>query len=126
MKATNHQSILIVEPDDQFREEMVNFLFSAGYEKAEATESLAHRKANALLPPLCLIHPQVLPHVSPVHLRLLDAAAASPQELGGGQAAHAQTDLRTQEEVGVGRTDPGTEPAEKRLIHPGCGGEAAP
>jgi hypothetical protein len=41
MKTTNHQSILIVEPNEQLREEMVNFLLSAGYENAEATESLA-------------------------------------------------------------------------------------
>ena len=103
MKATNHPSILIVEPDDQFREEMVNFLFSAGYEKAEATESLAHRKANALLPPLCLIHPQVFPHVSPVHPRLLDAAAASPQELGAARRhMHKQTYARRKKWVWVG------------------------
>jgi hypothetical protein len=44
MKTTNHQSILIVESDEQIREEMVNFLLSASYENAEATESLAHRK----------------------------------------------------------------------------------
>jgi len=42
MKTTNHQSILLVEPDDQCREEMVNFLLSAGYENTEAAESLAY------------------------------------------------------------------------------------
>jgi hypothetical protein len=42
MKTTNHQTILSVEPDDQFRAEVVNFLLSAGYENAEATEGLAY------------------------------------------------------------------------------------
>ena len=40
MRTTNNQSILIVEPDEQIREEIVNFLLSAGYEEVAATDSL--------------------------------------------------------------------------------------
>ena len=40
MKTTFHQSILIVEPNAQFREELYNFLLSAGYENVTATDSL--------------------------------------------------------------------------------------
>ncbi|MDX2033445.1 MAG: response regulator [Blastocatellia bacterium] len=40
MKTTNRQPILIVEPNGQLREEIVNFLLSAGYENIEETGSL--------------------------------------------------------------------------------------
>ncbi len=39
MKTTYHQSILIVEPNAQFREELCNFLLSAGYENVEGTDA---------------------------------------------------------------------------------------
>jgi DNA-binding NtrC family response regulator len=41
MKAAKCQSILIVEPDVQFREELHNFLLAAGYEMVTATDTLA-------------------------------------------------------------------------------------
>ncbi|MGH9754284.1 MAG: response regulator [Blastocatellia bacterium] len=40
MNAANRQSILIIEPNAQLREEIVNFLLSAGYEEVAATDSL--------------------------------------------------------------------------------------
>lgn len=40
MSAANRQSILIVEPNEQLREEIFNFLLSAGYEDVAATDSL--------------------------------------------------------------------------------------
>lgn len=40
MNAANRQSILIVEPNEQLREQIVNFLLSAGYENVEETDSL--------------------------------------------------------------------------------------
>lgn len=40
MSAANRQRILIVEPNAQLREEVVNFLLSAGYEEVAATDSL--------------------------------------------------------------------------------------
>ncbi len=46
MSAANRQRILIIEPNAQLREEIVNFLLSAGYEEVEAPDSLpaAHDK----------------------------------------------------------------------------------
>jgi CheY-like chemotaxis protein len=41
METTRRQSILIVEPNVQFREELYNFLLSDGYEHVTATDSLA-------------------------------------------------------------------------------------
>jgi DNA-binding NtrC family response regulator len=41
MKTARSQSILIVEPDVQFREELYNFLLSDGYEYVTAIDSLA-------------------------------------------------------------------------------------
>lgn len=41
MKTTCHQSILIVEPNEQPREEIFNILLSAGYEKTEVIDSPA-------------------------------------------------------------------------------------
>jgi len=40
MKSVNRQPILIVEPNGQIREEIFNFLLSAGYEKTEEADSL--------------------------------------------------------------------------------------
>jgi DNA-binding response OmpR family regulator len=40
MNAANRQSILIVEPNEQLREEIFNFLLSAGYEEVAAGDSL--------------------------------------------------------------------------------------
>ena len=40
MNEANRQSILIVAPNAQFREEIFNFLLSAGYENVTATDSL--------------------------------------------------------------------------------------
>jgi DNA-binding response OmpR family regulator len=40
MNEANRQPILIVEPNAQLREEIFNFLLSAGYEDLEATDSL--------------------------------------------------------------------------------------
>jgi DNA-binding NtrC family response regulator len=40
MNEANRQPILIIEPNKQLREEIFNFLLSAGYEKVAATESL--------------------------------------------------------------------------------------
>jgi DNA-binding NarL/FixJ family response regulator len=40
MNAGNRQSILIIEPNAQLREEIFNFLLSAGYEKTEKADSL--------------------------------------------------------------------------------------
>jgi DNA-binding NtrC family response regulator len=40
MNAANRQSILIIEPNEQLREEIFNFLLSAGYEEVAATDSL--------------------------------------------------------------------------------------
>lgn len=39
MNATNRQSILIIEPNEQLREEIFNFLLSAGYEAVAAADS---------------------------------------------------------------------------------------
>jgi len=41
MNAANRQSILIIEPNEQFREEIFNFLLSAGYKEIAATDNLA-------------------------------------------------------------------------------------
>jgi DNA-binding NtrC family response regulator len=41
METTRRPSILIVEPDVQFREELYNFLLSDGYEDVTAIDSLA-------------------------------------------------------------------------------------
>jgi DNA-binding NtrC family response regulator len=41
METAKRQSILIVEPDVQFREELYNFLLSDGYEYVTAIDSLA-------------------------------------------------------------------------------------
>ncbi len=40
METANHQSILIIEPNRQLREEIVNFLLSAGYKEVAAADSL--------------------------------------------------------------------------------------
>ncbi|MGH9768535.1 MAG: response regulator [Blastocatellia bacterium] len=40
MNAANRQPILIVEPNGQIREEIFNFLLSAGYEKTEEADSM--------------------------------------------------------------------------------------
>jgi CheY-like chemotaxis protein len=40
MEIAMRQSILIIEPNAQLREEIVNFLLSAGYEDVTATDSL--------------------------------------------------------------------------------------
>jgi CheY-like chemotaxis protein len=40
MKSVNRQSILIVEPIGQIRDEIFNFLLSAGYEKTEEADGL--------------------------------------------------------------------------------------
>jgi PleD family two-component response regulator len=40
MNAANRKSILIIEPNAQLREEIINFLLSAGYEEVAATDSL--------------------------------------------------------------------------------------
>jgi hypothetical protein len=40
MSAANRKSILIIEPNQQLREEIFNFLLSAGYESIAATDSL--------------------------------------------------------------------------------------
>jgi DNA-binding response OmpR family regulator len=40
MSADNRQRILIIEPNAQLREEIVNFLLSAGYEDVMATDNL--------------------------------------------------------------------------------------
>jgi len=39
MERAQRQSILIVEPDAQFREELYNFLLSAGYERVDSAEN---------------------------------------------------------------------------------------
>jgi DNA-binding NarL/FixJ family response regulator len=49
MKTATHQSILIVEPDAQFREELYNFLLAAGYETVTATDNLASVLDNTCL-----------------------------------------------------------------------------
>jgi DNA-binding NtrC family response regulator len=40
MNVANRQSILIIEPNEQLREEIFNFLLSAGYEEVAATDNL--------------------------------------------------------------------------------------
>jgi DNA-binding NtrC family response regulator len=40
MNAAKRQSILIVEPNEQLREQIINYLLSAGYEKTEVADSL--------------------------------------------------------------------------------------
>jgi DNA-binding NtrC family response regulator len=40
MNEANRQPILIIEPNEQLREEIFNFLLSAGYEEVAATGSL--------------------------------------------------------------------------------------
>jgi DNA-binding NtrC family response regulator len=40
MEAVSRQSILIIEPNEQLREEVFNFLLSAGYGKTEKADSL--------------------------------------------------------------------------------------
>ena len=39
MNAANRQSILIIEPNEHLREEIFNFLLSAGYEEVSAADS---------------------------------------------------------------------------------------
>jgi len=39
MNVANRQSILIIEPNEQLREEIFNFLLSAGYEEVAAADS---------------------------------------------------------------------------------------
>jgi len=39
MNAANRQSILIIEPNEHLREEIFNFLLSAGYEEVAAADS---------------------------------------------------------------------------------------
>ena len=41
MNPANRRSILIIEPNEQFREEIFNFLLSAGYEEVAAADGLA-------------------------------------------------------------------------------------
>jgi DNA-binding response OmpR family regulator len=41
MEAVSRLSILIIEPNEQLREEIFNFLLSAGYENTEETDSVA-------------------------------------------------------------------------------------
>jgi|SRR5262245_19261013 len=41
MEAASRQSILIIEPNEQLRKEIFNFLLSAGFENTEETDSLA-------------------------------------------------------------------------------------
>jgi DNA-binding NtrC family response regulator len=41
MKPAKQQSILVIEPNAQFREELYNFLLSAGYENVAAIGALA-------------------------------------------------------------------------------------
>jgi DNA-binding NtrC family response regulator len=41
MKTAKSYTILIIEPDAQFREELYNFLLAAGYEQVTATDSVA-------------------------------------------------------------------------------------
>ena len=40
MDEVNRQPILIIEPNEQLREEIFNFLLSAGYEEVASTDSL--------------------------------------------------------------------------------------
>jgi DNA-binding response OmpR family regulator len=40
MKTATSHTILIIEPDAQFREELYNFLLAAGYEQVTATDSV--------------------------------------------------------------------------------------
>jgi len=40
METARRQSILIIEPNEQLREEIFNFLLSAGYEEVAAADSL--------------------------------------------------------------------------------------
>src|SRR5262249_13198906 len=40
MKTAKSRTILIIDPDAQFREELYNFLLAAGYEQVTATDSL--------------------------------------------------------------------------------------
>jgi len=40
MNESNRQPILIIEPNEQLREEIFNFLLSAGYEEVASTDSL--------------------------------------------------------------------------------------
>src|SRR4029450_5108450 len=41
MKTAKSYTILIIEPDAQFREELYNFLLAAGYEQVTATDRVA-------------------------------------------------------------------------------------
>jgi DNA-binding NtrC family response regulator len=41
-KTAYHQTILIIEPNEQIREAIVNFLLSAGYQKIEESDGFAH------------------------------------------------------------------------------------
>src|SRR5262245_64511599 len=41
MEMVKRQSVLIIEPNGEFREEIFNFLLSAGFEKVTATDSVA-------------------------------------------------------------------------------------
>jgi DNA-binding NarL/FixJ family response regulator len=41
MSEANRQPILLIEPNEQFREEVFNFLLTAGYEEIAAADSLA-------------------------------------------------------------------------------------
>jgi len=70
MKTAKHQSILIVEAQVQFREELYNFLLADGYEQVTATASLA----------------TVLEHIRHAAYDVILAAAAAPGA-GGVQVA---------------------------------------
>jgi DNA-binding NtrC family response regulator len=41
-KTAYHQTILIIEPNEQIREAIVNFLLSAGYQQIEESDGFAH------------------------------------------------------------------------------------
>jgi DNA-binding response OmpR family regulator len=41
-KTTYHQSILIIEPNGQIREALINLLLSAGYQQIEESDGFAH------------------------------------------------------------------------------------
>jgi hypothetical protein len=50
MEAVSRQSILIIEPNEQLREEIFNFLLSAGYGKTGEADSLAAAYETASSP----------------------------------------------------------------------------
>jgi CheY-like chemotaxis protein len=70
MKTAKSHTILIIEPDAQFREELYNFLLAAGYEQVTATDSL----------------PRVLESIRHAAYDIILAAAAAPGA-GGLQVA---------------------------------------